>query len=142
MNAEKHSWENEVFVGMPIGQKGTGTAKNFDQIYRYLIKEAVKGKNLRCVRADEIPGSNIVEDIRAYLENSPIMIADLTGQNPNVLYELGYRHCAKGKTILLAQQKTDIPFDLAGQRVIIYDVTCPKGCHEAREAIERHLVEN
>ncbi len=141
MNAKTYNWENEVFVVMPIGEQGTEIAKNFDQIYHYVIKEAVKGKNLHSVRADEIPGSNIVEDIYLYLDNCPIVIADLTGQNPNFLYEVGYRHCTKGKTILLAQNKNYVPFNLAVNRVIIYDITCPKGCHEARKAIEKHLDE-
>ncbi len=141
MSTEKHSWENIMFVVMPIGKKGSGIAKNFDQIYIYIVKDAVKGTGLCCIRADEIQGANIVDDIHAYLKNCPIVVADLTGQNANVLYEVGYRICIKGKILLLAQHKSDIPFNLACHRVIIYDPTCPRGCHETREAIRNSLEE-
>jgi len=144
MNSKKHNQEKkcECFVVMPIGGKRNDTNKTFDEIYRYLIKTTVEGKNLRCVRADEssTPGS-IIEDIRTHLANSAIVIADITGQNPNVLYEVGFRHGAKGRTILLAQNMADVPFDLREHRVVIYDVTSPKGYHEAKKAIESHLEE-
>ncbi len=44
----------------------------------------------------------------------------LTGQNPNVFYELGVRHAVRNNTILIAQDIADIPFDLRGQRTIPY----------------------
>lgn len=49
------------------------------------------------------------------------MIADLTGRNPNVFYELGIAHAVSNKTIMTAQQIEDVPFDLQSYRVILYD---------------------
>ncbi|HKS40840.1 MAG TPA: hypothetical protein VJX74_09545, partial [Blastocatellia bacterium] len=50
-----------------------------------------------------------------------LIIADLTGMNPNVFYDVGYAD-ALGKTvILLIQQGDDIPFDLQSQRHINYE---------------------
>src|SRR5439155_4691700 len=51
---------------------------------------------------------------------------DLTGQNPNVFYELGVRHALHPRTILIAQSLDDIPSDLREYRTIVYD-TSAKG---------------
>lgn len=49
------------------------------------------------------------------------MIADLTGLNPNVMYELGIRHALCKKTILITQDLSEIPFDLKGYFCIQYN---------------------
>ncbi len=134
--------EKTCFVVMPIGRKDTKANEAFAEIYDYLIKPAVKSAGFSCLRADEVlrPGS-IIEDIVAYLIRSDAVIADLTGQNPNVFYEVGVRDAVKGRMILLAQNIADVPFDLRGSRVVVYEVTGPKGYHEAQEKITTFLEE-
>lgn len=51
-----------------------------------------------------------------------LIIADLTGGNPNVTYEIGLADCL-GKEIILLSQTTKVSFDFVGQRLIIYDNT-------------------
>jgi hypothetical protein len=137
MKAKKHDWSEECFVVMPIG-KGTS-----DEFYHYFLKPVIEGKGFRPVRADEIssPGSIIIQDIYVHLANSGVVVGDITGQNPNVLYEVGYRHGAGGPVILLVQSVDDVPFDLKGHRIVPYNVSSAKGYHKAKEAIERHLDE-
>ena len=50
-----------------------------------------------------------------------ILIADLTNQNPNVFYEVGYAHGLTKKVILLTKNIQDIPFDLKHYPHIIYE---------------------
>jgi len=47
-----------------------------------------------------------------------VLLADLTGKNPNVFYELGLAHALAKPVILIAETLDDIPFDLRALRVI------------------------
>jgi nucleoside 2-deoxyribosyltransferase len=63
--------------------------------------------------------SQVWRDIR----RSDVVVADLTGLNPNVFYEMGLAH-ALGKTIILIKQKDAqrVPFDLGNHRYYEYDI--------------------
>jgi hypothetical protein len=94
----------------------------FDDVYKLGIKGAVaQFDDLLAERVDEqIYREGILERIYRQIEVADIIIADMTGQNPNVFYEVGYAH-AKGKLcILLTSKAADIPFDLKHQRHIVY----------------------
>jgi hypothetical protein len=119
----------KCFVIMPIGDPSNDeTSRRFEHIYTHWIKAAVEelppvsgGTQITCHRADKDnrPGDIITQVIEA-ISDADIVIADLTGRNPNVFYELGVRHAVRNGTILLAQDIADIPFDLRGQRTICY----------------------
>lgn len=98
---------------------------DLDELYEKVIRAAVtKTKILRCIRADEIYGPRpIIIDIWRSIRESSIIIADLTGRNPNVLYELGLAHAIQKPVILLSQNIDDIPFDLKHLRIVIYSNT-------------------
>lgn len=135
------NFDKECFIVMPMAK--TSPTALFDEIYKYIIKPAVEEEaGMFCVRVDEIlkPGS-IIQDIVEHLSKSNAVIADLTGQNPNVFYEVGVRDALRGRMIFLAQNINDVPFDLRGYRVCIYDVTSPRGYHEAKQSIVNYLKE-
>jgi hypothetical protein len=79
--------------------------------------------NLQCRRADDfsMPGY-VMEDVLRNIARASIVIADLTGRNPNVFYELGIAHSVKNasQVILLSQNMEFIPFDLRHFRSLIY----------------------
>jgi hypothetical protein len=108
------SSSNLCFVLMPFGEK-------FDGIYRNLIRPAVIQAGLNPLRADEMlsPGS-IVEQIRSAIQQSRICIADLTGRNSNVFYELGIAQTLSKPIILLSQDLNDLPFDVRHLRIVSY----------------------
>jgi nucleoside 2-deoxyribosyltransferase len=94
----------------------------FDDIYRLGIKETAEKLGIRAERVDEqiFHKENILERIYGQIDAADLIIADLTGRNPNVFYETGYAH-AKGKVCLLLTSKADdIPFDLKHHRHLIY----------------------
>jgi hypothetical protein len=96
--------------------------KAFDDVYKLGIKGAVASfDDVVAERVDEqIYREGILERIYRQIEAADIIIADMTRQNPNVFYEVGYAH-AKGKLcILLTSNADDIPFDLKHQRHIVY----------------------
>jgi nucleoside 2-deoxyribosyltransferase len=94
----------------------------FEDIYKLGIKETAENLGIRAERVDEqiFHKENILERIYGQIDSADLIIADMTGRNPNVFYEIGYAH-AKGKTCLLLTSKADdIPFDLKHHRHIIY----------------------
>jgi nucleoside 2-deoxyribosyltransferase len=103
-----------AFVLMPFD-------KAFDDIYKIGIKETANSMGILAERVDEqIFREGILERIYRQIELADLIVADMTGQNPNVFYEVGYAH-AKGKLcILLTQNADDIPFDLKHHRHIVY----------------------
>jgi len=103
-----------VFVLMPFKE-------DFDDIYELGIKEAAKEVGAYAERLDEqIFTEGILERIFNQISKADVIVADMTGRNPNVFYEVGYAH-ALGKIVLLLTQKADdIPFDLKHKQHIIY----------------------
>jgi nucleoside 2-deoxyribosyltransferase len=63
----------------------------------------------------------IIRDITKSIYDAQIIIADLTGRNPNVMYELGLAHAANKPVIMLVQSEEDIPFDVRHIRYLKYD---------------------
>lgn len=120
----------KCFVIMPYGNLLTDPSQRqeLDVLYQ-LIKSAVESIRLRgqpdlqisCHRGDKQPRpGEIVAHIVENLVEAEIAIADLSGRNANVFYELGVRHAVNDNTVLLARNEEDVPFDLRGQRLIIY----------------------
>lgn len=107
--------ENDLcFVLMPF-------AANFDRLYKDHIKVAAQAAGFRCVRANDIfSPSNIIEDIWTHICKSKAIIADVTGRNPNVFYEVGIAHTVGKPVIVITQAESDVPFDIAGIRYFIY----------------------
>ncbi|GAA2593288.1 hypothetical protein GCM10010435_85320 [Winogradskya consettensis] len=111
-----------VFVLMPFDE-------NFDDVF-HIIKDSGRQSNeetgleIKVYRADEIaePGRISFQVLEAIRE-ADLIIADLTGSNPNVMYELGYAHAAEKDVVILNQEVNDSPFDVKDFRQITYDRT-------------------
>ncbi len=93
----------------------TGRILDLDASYQFLIKPAVESCGMKCIRADEIPHSGVI-DLPMYqqLLEADLVIADISTANPNALYELGVRHALRPRaTIVIAEDKfAAYPFDL------------------------------
>ena len=127
------------FVISPIGAEGTDIRERADQVLRYVIEPAAKSFNYRAVRADAIstPGMITSQVIEHVLE-SPLVIADLTDYNPNVFYELAVRHCVRKPYIQLMDRTQSLPFDVAGYRTVLFDLTLA-GADDAVEQIKGQI---
>jgi hypothetical protein len=134
---------NICFVISPIGKEGTDDHDKFKEVLDYVIKPAIddSGHDLEVLRADEINRTgSLIKDILENVYGSFIVIADLTGQNPNVFYELGVRHSLKPRTILITQSMDDVPFDIRDYRTIKYD-TSAKGANTFKNKLKSYLNE-
>lgn len=108
-----------TFVLMPFTDELT-------EIYQTFVRPVVESAefNLVCRRADDIKSNRaIIQDIWKSLCEARFVIADLTGFNANVLYELGIAHTLGKETILIYQRGADVkfPFDLTHIRRIEYE---------------------
>jgi len=107
--------KNTCFVIMPFGPP-------FDRYFKNIFVPAIEEAGLQAVRADSIfLPSAIMPDIWRFLSEAKVLVADLTGRNPNVFYELGLAHALRKPVILVADNLEDVPFDLRGLRVLGYD---------------------
>jgi hypothetical protein len=78
-------------------------------------------QSLTCLRADDIWEHDvIIQDIVSLIHRSRIVICDCTSRNPNVFYEAGIAHTLGKDVILIAQNESDIPFDLRHIRYVTY----------------------
>ena len=85
-----------------------------------VMREACSSLSIEVRRADEIAeAGKITDQIYEALGGADVIIADITGRNPNVMYELGYAHGLKKQVVLLNSGKS-APFDLADYRQLRY----------------------
>jgi len=85
------------------------------------LARACDAAGVRPVRGDDLfTPTDILEDIWQSINAAGFVIADITGRNPNVLYELGIAHTLAKPVLILSQEAADIPIDLATRRVILY----------------------
>lgn len=106
------------FVVMGFGKKTdfeTGRTLDLDMSYQNMIKPAVEAAGLKCIRADEIVHSGMI-DVPMYeqLLSADVVVADLSTSNKNALYELGVRHALRPyTTVVIAEDGIKVfPFDL------------------------------
>lgn len=116
------SLDGICFVICPIGDEGTEVRKRADQVFAHVISPAVMQGDYTPVRADRISKPGVIgHDIVRYLAEAPLVVADLTGANANVFYELALRHALRKPAIHLIQHDERPPFDVFGQRTILLD---------------------
>jgi len=105
----------KIFVMMPFREE-------FDAV-RSSIREAAGRAKVECVWADEITEAGPISDqIIADIRGSWACIADVTGQNPNVAWEIGFAQALGKPVITVAQSASDLFFDLKDQRTIVYEL--------------------
>ncbi|GMA60299.1 DUF4071 domain-containing protein [Alicyclobacillus fastidiosus] len=105
------------FVIMGYGTKtdySTARTLDLDKTYRNIIKPAAEAAGLKCVRADDIRHSGIIDvPMYQYILSADVVIADLSTYNPNALYELGVRHALQPHTtITISEKDLKYPFDV------------------------------
>ena len=123
------------FIVMPFGDADLQVV--YEDFIRPVIEEQCA---LACERGDDVFGSNVVmDDIRSSIQAADIVVADLTGKNANVFYEVGIAHTVGKPVLLMAQSIDDVPFDLRHRRVLLYEYS-PRGCKKLEKTLKENLV--
>ncbi len=122
----------KCFVIMPFRPE-------FDRMYAGVISPVVTSAGLYPVRADTVYSTRtIMSDILEQITNATAIIADVTGRNPNVNYELGIAHALGKPTIIITQCLKDLPFDYRDYRAHEYSLT-PSGLRCLDTALSKSL---
>ncbi len=107
------------FVISPFGDP-------YDLYFTRILKPAVEDCGLFAVRGDSLfRPTSIMDDVWQSIQDAKLLVAELTGRNANVFYELGLAHAQSKPVILIARSMDDVPFDLRSIRVLIYDKEDP-----------------
>ena len=102
------------FIVMPFSLEWS------DDVHRTL-SSACKSADVQPVRGDDVfTPTDILVDIWQSINGADFVIADITGRNPNVLYELGIAHTLAKPVLIISRNAADIPIDLSTRRVILY----------------------
>jgi len=124
----------QIFVIMPFSEP-------FDTLYRDVIFPVARNLGFEVIRVDEIVGPGlIIEDIQRQVEGAHAVVAEISTQNPNVFYELGYAHALRKPAILLVRRQEGqvMPFDIRAYRAIFYDDSIG-GKKSVEKNLEQHL---
>ena len=150
--------QKTCFVVMPIGDQKVANKvvikKEKLKKYYDAFERAIRSvrPNMIVNRADQVSHDTfIMTNIYNLIRHSDYVIADVTYPNPNVYYELGFRHACQKPTIIIREEgASPVPFDIAGLQYIEYE-NCFDGVPDLAEELEKkfayfesnpHLIDN
>jgi hypothetical protein len=140
---------SDIFVVMPFGAQKVSLAEetidydkvHFDDLYE-LICEAARAHNPVCeVARMEKKHGNLVSAIIRRIAQAEVVVAVLSGRNPNVFYELGVRHALRRGTIMLVADRREYPFDLSGYYSEQYSIASSADRKGLRKFLMERFVE-
>ena len=104
-----------IFVAMSFN-------KQLDDVFHYGIQRPVHDAGYICERMDHVAfAGEIISWLKQRIETADIVIAELSGSNPNVYLEIGYAWGKGRPTVLLTPSIQEVAFDVQGHRCLIYE---------------------
>ncbi|OAI20733.1 MULTISPECIES: hypothetical protein [Methylomonas] len=110
-----------AFVATPIGSPETETRRATDGLLDAVIAPVLESMGFVVTVAHRMSQSGSINaQVLKHVLGCDLLVANLSELNPNVMYELAVRHCARKPTVILAQTGTRLPFDVTDQRTLFY----------------------
>jgi hypothetical protein len=123
----------------PIGHPDRARYEEAIETWEKIIEPACIEVGLAPLRADKITkAGEVTEQVFKLIRDADVLIADVTGGNSNVMYELGLRHTVPKSTIQIGEYGK-LPFDIAGVRTLKFSRT-PAGLVDARKKLRELLA--
>jgi hypothetical protein len=128
------------FVVGPIGEDGSDIRTRSDQVLRYIVQPVANDMGYEVVRGDElgVPGS-ITAQVLQEIATADLVIADLSGHNPNVFYELALRHALNRPVIQMIARGERIPFDIGQTRTIQFNYHDLDDVEKCKRELEKQI---
>jgi len=112
----------------------------FNEYYTEIILPAGQKAGFMVQRADDIMGPGaFMQDVVNRMRDATVVLAELTGRNPNVFYELGLAHAWGKPVIMITQNKKDVPADLLGLKWISYRTISPTWANKLTNELVKAL---
>ena len=136
---EQRTDKKRCFIITPIGNDNDSIRRHIDGIIDAAIKPALE-PDYEVVAAHKITETGtITKQIIKESYQDELAIANLTGNNPNVMYELAIRYCLGKPVLTIAEKGTNLPFDVMPERTIFY-VNDPQGSLDLKDAIRSYVL--
>lgn len=126
------------FIVTPIGDPNSEIRRHIDGVIDASIIPALGNDYETIIPHRLYDLTTITKQIYQFLNECDLVIANLTGLNPNVMYELAVRFCIGKPVIIIIDDKTTLPFDVKDQRVIQY-VNDSQGTIDLKDSIVKSL---
>ncbi len=128
-----------VLTGRPSAFVAMQFSAPYNELYHDVIVPICAEFGVEAKRSDESfrPGL-IISDIKAQINTANFIIADITPENSNVFYEVGYADASRKPTILIAERGRTLPFDVGGFRTLFYENTIA-GKRKVEEGLRKHM---
>jgi hypothetical protein len=130
------------FVISPMGKEDSEARRQSDLLLRYVINPAVEACGYRVVSPAKMVGSELImSQIIRHLVSAPLVIADLTGGNANVFYELALRHAVQKPFIQIIAKTSNLTFDVKNIRTIKFDISSVDSQDKAKNDLIEYIKE-
>lgn len=131
----------KCFVITPIGPDDSLIRRQADGVIDAVIEPVLNAMGIETVVAHRISESgSITRQVIEHVINDDMVVANLTGLNPNVLYELAIRHSVRKPVVQICEKGTQLPFDISEQRTIFY-TNDMKGVLELKDSFDKMIQE-
>jgi hypothetical protein len=111
----------------------------FDKRFRDIYEPAIEAAGLKAYRVDLDPGVMVpIESIENGIRQALICLADITADNPNVWYELGYAFASEKPVVMVCSEERTgkkYPFDIQHRSIIPYSADSPSDFDKLRESL-------
>ncbi len=113
----------------------------FDQRYTDIFEPAIREAGIEPCRVDRDPSVRIpIEQIEEGIKSAKICFAEITLDNPNILYELGFAFASGKDVVMVTEERQKFPINSQHRQVINYKTTSKSDYEKLEINIKNKLV--